>query len=74
MKLLWDATGTEFGGRHELYERNYAGNNEATRFENITMLNALGKTDEMKAFADSCMAGGTMSPRPVMLAYHCPAS
>src|SRR5881397_2825165 len=25
MKLLWDATGTEFGGRHELYERNYAG-------------------------------------------------
>ena len=25
MKLLWDAIGTEFGGRHELYERNYAG-------------------------------------------------
>ena len=25
MKLLWDAMGTEFGGRHELYERNYAG-------------------------------------------------
>src|SRR5512132_4128044 len=24
MKLLWDAVGTEFGGRHELYERNYA--------------------------------------------------
>ena len=25
MKLLWDAIGTEFGSRHELYERNYAG-------------------------------------------------
>ncbi len=56
MKLLWDATGTEFGGRHELYERNYAGNNEATRFENITMLTVLGKVDEMKAFADTCMS------------------
>lgn len=56
MKLLWDATGTEFGGRHELYERNYAGNNEATRFENIVMLDSLGKIDEMKAFADTCMS------------------
>ena len=31
MKLLWDAIGTEFGGRHELYERNYAGNHETIR-------------------------------------------
>ena len=31
MKLLWDAIGTEFGGRHELYERNYAGNHENIR-------------------------------------------
>ena len=30
MKLLWDAVGTEFGGRHELYERNYAGPNDGT--------------------------------------------
>jgi len=22
LKVLWDAVGTEFGGRHELYERN----------------------------------------------------
>lgn len=26
IKLVWDAIGTEFGGRHELYERNYSGN------------------------------------------------
>jgi len=24
MKLLWDAIGTEFGARHELYEMNYS--------------------------------------------------
>ena len=28
MKLLWDAVGTEFGGRHELYEINYSGSHE----------------------------------------------
>ena len=33
MKLLWDAVGTEFGGRHELYERNYSGNRENIRME-----------------------------------------
>ena len=38
MKLLWDAVGTEFGGRHELYERNYAGNHEDIRIH--AMLNA----------------------------------
>ena len=33
MKLLWDAVGTEFGGRHELYELNYAGNHEDIRIQ-----------------------------------------
>ena len=33
MKLLWDAVGTEFGGRHELYEINYAGNHEDIRIQ-----------------------------------------
>ena len=33
MKLLWDAIGTEFGGRHELYEMNYAGNHEDIRIQ-----------------------------------------
>jgi len=35
LKLLWDAVGSEFGGRHELHERNYAGNYEAIRLENF---------------------------------------
>lgn len=56
MKLLWDAVGTEFGGRHELYERNYAGNHENTRVEllNAQMLN--GELDSYKSFVDSCLA------------------
>ena len=40
MKLLWDAIGTEFGGRHELYERNYAGNHELIRIS--ALMNAKG--------------------------------
>ncbi|WP_281933309.1 4-hydroxyphenylacetate 3-hydroxylase C-terminal domain-containing protein [Paenibacillus tyrfis] len=31
-KLLWDAIGSEFGGRHGLYERNYTGNCEISAF------------------------------------------
>ncbi len=43
MKLLWDAIGTEFGGRHELYERNYAGNHENIRME--VLFAAKGRPD-----------------------------
>ena len=37
MKLLWDAVGTEFGGRHELYERNYAGSWEDVRMQTLML-------------------------------------
>ena len=40
MKALWDAVGTEFGGRHELYERNYAGNHETSRRNCCSVLRA----------------------------------
>ena len=55
MKLLWDAVGSEFGGRHELYERNYSGNHEDIRIQ--TMLSAFGsgQADEYKGFAEECM-------------------
>ena len=43
MKLLWDAVGTEFGGRHELYERNYAGNHENIRLEILLAAQANGQ-------------------------------
>ena len=55
MKLLWDAVGTEFGGRHELYEMNYAGNHEDIRIQ--ALWNArLSALDRMTALAEQCMA------------------
>ncbi len=56
MKLLWDAIGTEFGGRHELYERNYFGNHESIRFETLIVADATGATGRYKGFAEKCMA------------------
>ena len=56
MKLMWDATGTEFGGRHQLYERNYFGNHESIRFETLFVAEEMGLADQLRSFADSCMA------------------
>ncbi|MEA2247223.1 MAG: 4-hydroxyphenylacetate 3-monooxygenase, partial [Solirubrobacteraceae bacterium] len=56
MKLMWDAMGTEFGGRHELYERNYAGNHENIRLEVLLSAQATGQVDAYKGFAEQCMA------------------
>jgi 4-hydroxyphenylacetate 3-monooxygenase len=56
MKLLWDAIGTEFGGRHELYEINYAGNHEDIRIQALFNARSTGSYDKMIALADACMA------------------
>ncbi|HQT76727.1 MAG: Pyoverdin chromophore biosynthetic protein pvcC [Rhodospirillales bacterium 20-64-7] len=56
MKLLWDAVGTEFGGRHELYEINYAGSHEEIRRYALFNAMASGDADRWKGFADQCMA------------------
>jgi 4-hydroxyphenylacetate 3-monooxygenase len=56
MKLLWDAIGTEFGGRHELYERNYAGSHETIRFEPLFVAQNSGEAKEMLEFVEACMA------------------
>jgi 4-hydroxyphenylacetate 3-monooxygenase len=56
MKLLWDATASEFGGRHELYERNYGGGNEQIKYENLFAADRSGLTDRLEGFVDECMA------------------
>jgi 4-hydroxyphenylacetate 3-monooxygenase len=53
---MWDAIGTEFGGRHELYERNYFGNHESIRFETLLVADVTGATKRYKGFAEQCMA------------------
>jgi aromatic ring hydroxylase len=55
MKLLWDAIGTEFGGRHELYEINYAGSHEEIRRYALLGAMATGRVDELKGFVDRCL-------------------
>jgi 4-hydroxyphenylacetate 3-monooxygenase len=56
MKLLWDAVGTEFGGRHELYEMNYAGNHEDIRIQALWNARTTGGLDDMIALAEQCLA------------------
>ena len=56
MKLLWDAIGTEFGGRHELYERNYAGGWEDIRLQSLTGAQRGGDMAKMEALVEQCMA------------------
>ena len=56
MKLLWDAVGSEFGGRHELYERNYAGNNEQIKIETLAAAEVMGVIPELEALAEQCMS------------------
>jgi len=56
MKLMWDAIGSEFGGRHELYERHYFGNQESIRFELLMVSEMAGANARYKGFAEQCMA------------------
>src|SRR5262249_40525079 len=56
MKLLWDAIGTEFGARHELYEMNYSGSAELVRLFPLQQAQGSGALKAMEAFAEQCMA------------------
>ena len=57
MKLLWDAIGSEFGGRHELYERNYFGNHESIRFETLLVAEATGAADALQGLRRAVHGG-----------------
>jgi 4-hydroxyphenylacetate 3-monooxygenase len=56
MKLLWDAVGTEFGARHELYEMNYSGSHELVRLFPLQQAQASGALRDMEMLAERCMA------------------
>src|SRR6202050_4668279 len=56
MKLLWDAIGTEFGARHELYEMNYSGSHELVRIFPLQQAQFNGQLKQMEALVDKCMA------------------
>jgi 4-hydroxyphenylacetate 3-monooxygenase len=56
MKLLWDAVGTEFGARHELYEMNYSGSHELVRIFPLQQAQGNGELKAMEALVDQCMS------------------
>lgn len=56
MKLVWDAIGSEFGGRHELYERNYSGNHEAVRLDIFNVQQGLGNLSQYEQFVETYMS------------------
>jgi 4-hydroxyphenylacetate 3-monooxygenase len=55
-KLLWDAVGSEFGGRHGLYERNYTGNYEDIRIHALMEAVNNGSADAFKGMVEQCMS------------------
>ena len=54
-KLIWDAIGTEFGGRHELYERNYSGNHEQMRLDLANFAKHSGLMEKCAGLVRQCM-------------------
>ena len=55
-KLIWDTIGTEFGGRHEIYERNYSGNNEQMRLDVLSFAKQRGIMDACAKLVEQCMS------------------
>lgn len=55
MKLLWDAIGSEFGARHELYELNYFGNPESNYLGTLATAQNDGMLDQMRDLVETCM-------------------
>jgi 4-hydroxyphenylacetate 3-monooxygenase len=56
MKLLWDAIGSEFGARHELYEMNYSGSHELVRIFPLQQAQGNGEFKQMLGLVEQCMA------------------
>lgn len=56
MKLIWDAVGSEFSGRHELYERNYGGNHENIRLDVLLASENNGVAPGCKGFVEQFLA------------------
>ncbi|MDG2111689.1 MAG: 4-hydroxyphenylacetate 3-hydroxylase family protein [Actinomycetota bacterium] len=55
-KLIWDAVFSEFAGRHALYERNYAGNQEQQRLDTLRWAELRGDADRYREMVNDCMA------------------
>lgn len=59
LKLAWDAIGSEFASRAELYERNYSGGHDQVRLNTYRAARRSGLTADFGALVESCMADYT---------------
>ncbi|MEZ5266794.1 MAG: 4-hydroxyphenylacetate 3-hydroxylase N-terminal domain-containing protein [Acidimicrobiales bacterium] len=57
LKLCWDALYSEFAGRHALYERNYAGNQEQQRIDALNWSIARGDAARYRQLVQDCLDG-----------------
>ena len=48
--------GSEFGGRHELYEINYSGSQDEIRLQCLRQAQSSGNMDKMMAMVDRCLS------------------
>lgn len=55
-KLIWDALYSEFAGRHALYERNYAGNQDQQRLDALRWSQLRGDAARRDALVEACLA------------------
>jgi 4-hydroxyphenylacetate 3-monooxygenase len=56
MKLFWDAVGSEFASRHELYEINYAASGATNRMRTLFQAKQSGLLDECAGLVEKCMS------------------
>lgn len=61
LKLMWDAIGSEFGGRHELYEINYAGSKDSVRLQCLRHAYSSGNMMKMDNLVEQCLSDYNMS-------------
>jgi paerucumarin biosynthesis protein PvcC len=55
-KLIWDAVGSEFGGRHAWYEVHYSGNQEQIRLDALRFVEARGIRADQRELVERCMS------------------
>lgn len=55
-KLVWDALYSEFAGRHALYERNYAGNQEQQLLDTLQWSENRGDAERYRTLVDQCLS------------------
>ena len=56
LRVIWDVFFTEFAGRTEAHERNFAGGYDANRVETYQAAEHMGHNASFKAMVDECMS------------------